>query len=358
MTPISTSFQKIEFPCNSLENPRCSNCWEQGSIFEPLFDIHSNRKEQHLICQDCTTSWIRAEDLSIKKIFQCHICQTPVHVDEAVITALGIGLGDEESFADGYMVVAGAVNHVSEQVLHSNRLEEPYIPPKSIASILAEFGLSFENENEWAIFEADALETPAEAPSSASAGTAVTEWKPSKVSFSPDCKDVRLGKEWRDITEANLNAKTDETFETLSNPYPGHEEIAKLMQVELSVDLWIKYWPTRYQKNQNRYLIDMQSLLHIEYAFYDAINEAVDEVIQTKRIEIAIPYLYQRVVAILEKWLIPDEEATFPTNLRDKAEVLDLCKPIISEILQKPTACKVLETFFIQNLEEELCRKR
>ncbi|MCX6990792.1 MAG: hypothetical protein NTX49_07020 [Chlamydiae bacterium] len=397
MAAISTNFQKLEFASNSVENPRCSNCWEQGSIKEPLFDLHPSSTEHHLICRDCTTSWLTNEDLSIKKIFQCYICEQQVNVDQTVTTALGITLtilppqeidrhtslpaepdlyepldaGDDEEISDGYVIVGSnrsppapaegltsstfPVDNLSVKATAPSRSGWSYMPAPRVQSLLAKIGLISDPCIEG---EVAAQWHSSERAAGGAASAAFDTQMPARVSFPPDCKDVRSGRRWRALTEETLDAQVKKTFDTLSNPYPTQGEIAKLLQVQLTVDLFVKYSETRYHNARHRYVTDIGSLAHVEGAFYDALNETAEEVVRSQRIEAGIAFMNQLLFAILDKCFTHDEESTATFNSRYNGEVLAMCKPIISDMLQKPSVSRVLEAFFLDNLEGDLSQRR
>jgi hypothetical protein len=361
MASISTTFQKVEFPSDSMENPLCSNCWEQGSKNQPLFDIHPNGLQDHLLCRACIKSWITSEDLKIKKVFECYLCNTIVNVDQSSTRVLGILPDYEEAASDGYVLVATDVEEMAKQALASPPLLQRYMPAACLEALLDHFekvreGGEAADEPDWVELERDLSDRPGGAASSASVA-ADPEWRPERVSFAPDCQDKGTSKEWRIRTEIAIDAETKETFETLSNPSPGHQEIATLLKTQLTVDLYIKHRETRYKDAEHQFASDLECFADIEEVFFDAINNTIEEVVRTERTQTALVYLTEQILKILYKSFTQDEESTSPVNARYNAEVLTLCRLAIWDMLQKPCVCRVLESFFLENLNEELAKK-
>jgi|GEM_PF-3053818 len=358
MASISTTFQKVEFPSNSTENPLCSNCWEQGAKNQPLFDIHPNGVEDHLLCRTCITSWITTEDLKIKKVFKCYLCNRIVNVDQSSIRELGILPDDEEAASDGYVVVTTDLKEILKQALASPPLQERYMSAACLESLLDYFDNVPEGDDgDWVELESDLSDRPGGAASSASVA-ADPEWRPERVSFAPDCQDKTTSKEWRKRAETALDSEIKETFETLSNPYPTQEEIATLLKTQLTVDLYITHRETRYKDAEDKFPSDLACFVHIEEVFFDAINNTIEEVVRTKGTQTAMAYLTEQILSILDKSFTLDDESTPPVNTSYNAEVLTLCRLTMQDMLHKPCVSRVLESFFLENLKQEVARRK
>ncbi|MCX6990320.1 MAG: hypothetical protein NTX49_04570 [Chlamydiae bacterium] len=185
--------------------------------------------------------------------------------------------------------------------------------------------------------------SPAEAP------------RPCRLSFSPDTRDERSSAQYMLRCAEAMAAKVLETFDTLSSPNPSQQEIAKLFENQVSIGLWNKQYSTFYRHQEDLFSIHRLSIVRIGDAFYDVLNGAVEEVARTEKIEFGFLYIDEYLGDVLDKAFIPDEE--FPDQkaaedffLRHDMEVLGLCFPIMSEMLDHPPVRSVLEVFFSESL--------
>jgi hypothetical protein len=178
---------------------------------------------------------------------------------------------------------------------------------------------------------------------------------PRRVRFSSDTKGEKAFKKPM-VSSAEAEAKNKlETFDTLTTPNPSQQKIAKLFENQLAIGLWNSRL-TEYRDDEGLFPTHRLSIETIAGAFYHILNSAVEEVARTKKVESGFLYIDEYLGDVLDKAFTPDEEFSDQRSIdaffsRHDMEVLGLCFPIMSEMLDHRPVRHVLHAFFSRNLE-------
>ena len=179
-----------------------------------------------------------------------------------------------------------------------------------------------------------------------------------RVRFSPDTKDEKVIEKCMLKSGEAKDQKELETFDSLSTENPSQQKIAKLFGNQLAIGLWNRYRPY-YEEQEDLFSKHLLSIEIIAEGFYQILNECLVEVTLAKKTESGFLYIDDHLGDILEKFFAVDEE--FPDRrsadaffLRHDMKVLELCFPIMSEMLDYPCVRSVLDAFFLESLREDL----
>ncbi|MCX6990322.1 MAG: hypothetical protein NTX49_04580 [Chlamydiae bacterium] len=215
--------------------------------------------------------------------------------------------------------------------------------------IIAEAGKRRREDQSSAILDTR-VEVSAQVAISAVSGSAVAAAPklPKVVSFSSDCVDGGSGKEYRGSPQKAM--RTAETFDGEFKDYRTQDKIVGLFTNQLAQDLWTGY-PARYgdgEYGKELYISESRSIVTIAATFNHVFNEAIEEVLRTYNTDAGIPYINKHLGSVLEKCFKTEiEEALNPAYVSGHDPVvLQMCFPLIEEILKKPSAIRMIEGCF------------